>query len=165
MHRILFLLLLVFGSANAQSTAKIDLLSKVADEICNDITLNKVTIRSEGVLGLYMIKALNNHKKEVEEIYGTNVYANEEVFAELGEELGAYMGLKCPEVFVEFLAEYDTEEVFESRIEGQLTKINKGQFLTFIVQETSGKKHEFLLLYDFETAYMLTDGLLKLKIK
>lgn len=165
MKKWLVLFLLIIGSTHAQ-TAKMELLSKIADEICNDITSNNVTIRSEQLLGVYMLKAVNTNKATVDKLYGADLYENEQAFEAFGEELGTYMGFKCPEVFVAFFAEYEGEqEVAINNVEGQLIKINEGQFLTFIVQEATGKKHEFLLLYDFETAYLLTDSLLKTKDK
>lgn len=91
MKKWLVLFLLIIGSTHAQ-TAKMELLSKIADEICNDITSNDVTIRSEQLLGIYMLKAVNTNKAAVDELYGADLYENEQAFEAFGEELGTYMG-------------------------------------------------------------------------
>ena len=86
----------------------------------------------------------------------------------IGEDVGAYLGVKCPEIFEHFVYE-DQATTFESveikTVTGSIDKINDERFITFVVQEESGKKHEFILLYDFETAYLLTDKLVKIKDK
>lgn len=161
MKKWLVLFLLVIGSTHAQ-TEKIDLLSKIANEICNDITSNNVTVRSEQLLGVYMMKAVNQNKAAITKHYGDDLYENEASFENLGLELGTYMGFICPEVFMHFFSENQGEdEVAINSAEGQLIQTNEGQFLSFIIQEAAGRKHEFLVLYNFDTAYLLTDGLLK----
>lgn len=168
MKKYLFLLLLLSTKVSAQKLSKIDLLDAVADGICKEIAEKQVEIKSEFTMGVYMLKALNKHREDIEHYYGKNYVANEEVMQTIGEDVGAYLGVKCPEIFEHFVYE-DQAATFESveikTVEGSLTNIRKEQFLSFTVQEESGKKHDFILLYDFETAYLLTDSLLKIKDK
>ncbi len=46
-------------------------------------------------------------------------------------------------------------------ISGKVVEIKSDQFITFSVKETSGKKHDFILLNNFENAFLLTDKVLK----
>ena len=165
MIKYLFVFLLLSTTVSAQKLSKIELLSAIATDICKDIADNKVEVKSEQILGLYMIKNVNKHKEEVEHHFGKDFLIKEDAFESVGEELGMYMGMTCPEVFEHFWMEEATENVEIKTIEGSLTNIRKEQFLSFTVQENSGKKHDFILLYDFETAYLLTDSLLKIKDK
>lgn len=168
MKKYLFILLLLSTKVSAQKLSKIDLLDAVADGICKEIAEKQVEIKSEFTMGVYMLKALNKHREDIEHYYGKNYVANEEVMQTIGEDVGAYLGVKCPEIFEHFVYEEEAgtfESVEIKTVEGSLTNIRKEQFLSFTVQENSGKKHDFILLYDFETAYLLTDSLLKIKDK
>ncbi len=168
MNKLLVVLFFVSNLASAQKLSKIDLLDAVADGICKEIAEKQVEIKSEFTMGVYMLKALNKHREDIEHYYGKNYVANEEVMQTIGEDVGAYLGVKCPEIFEHFVYEEEAgtfESVEIKTVEGSLTNIRKEQFLSFTVQENSGKKHDFILLYDFETAYLLTDSLLKIKDK
>ena len=168
MNKFLVILFFVSNLASAQKLSKIDLLDAVADGICKEIAEKQVEIKSEFTMGVYMLKALNKHREDIEHYYGKNYIANEEVMQTIGEDVGAYLGVKCPEIFEHFVYE-DQATTFESveikTVTGSIDKINDERFITFVVQEESGKKHEFILLYDFETAYLLTDKLVKIKDK
>lgn len=168
MNKILVVLFFVSNLVSAQKLSKIDLLDAVADDICKEIAEKKVEIKSEFTMGVYMLKALNKHREDIEHYYGKNYVANEPVMQSIGEDVGAYLGIKCPEIFEHFVYEEESE-IFESietkTVTGFIHKINDERFITFVVQEESGKKHEFILLYDFETAYLLTDKLVKVKDK
>lgn len=164
MKKLFIALLFVCNAATAQQPSKIELLSTIAKDICQDITENNVNVNSEQILGLYMIKNVNKHKEEVETFYGKDFFTNEASFESIGEEIGVYMGMTCPEVFQHFWADETAEETVEIKsVSGTITKIDNEQFLNFTVREDSGKKHQFILLFDFETAYLLTDELLKIK--
>lgn len=168
MNKLLVVLFFVSNLASAQKLSKIDLLNAVADNICGEIAEKQVEIKSEFTMGVYMLKELNKHREDITHYYGENYVANEEVMQTIGEDIGAYLGLKCPEIFEHFVYEEEAES-FESveikTVIGLIHKINNDRFITFIVQEESGKKHEFILLYDFETAYLLTDELVKVNDK
>lgn len=168
MNKLLVVLFFVSNLASAQKLSKIDLLDAVADGICKEIAEKQVEIKSEFTMGVYMLKALNKHREDIEHYYGKNYVANEEVMQTIGEDVGAYLGVKCPEIFEHFVYEEEAgtfESVQIKTVTGSIYKINDERFITFVVQEESGKKHDFILLYDFETAYLLTDSLLKIKDK
>src|SRR5690606_32640184 len=88
---------------------------------------------------------------------------NTKTIDELGVDIGSYMGLKCPEVFLDYIEETDYDTLDLMKIQGQFSKINKGQFLTFVVKEVSGKTHTFILLNHFDNAYLLIDKIIKIK--
>ena len=46
-------------------------------------------------------------------------------------------------------------------IVGAISEINQDQFITFSVKEESGKMNHFILLNDFDNAFLLTDKVLK----
>jgi len=166
MNKFLAITFFICNIASAQKLSKVDLLSAVADEICKEVADKEVEIKSEFTMGVYMLKAINKHKDDIEHYYGKNYIGNDEVMRTIGEETGVYLGLKCPEIFEHFIYEDESDSEVEIKtITGSISKINTERFLTFILQEDSGKKHEFILLYDFETAYLLTDSLIKVKDK
>ncbi|WKW46819.1 hypothetical protein P3875_01720 [Myroides sp. JBRI-B21084] len=163
MKKSLFFLFFISQIAAAQKLSKIDLLSAVADNICSEVIEKKVEIKSEFTMGVYMLKAVNLYKDDIEHYYGKNYVANKEVMHTMGEEIGMYLGLKCPEIF-EYFALNQEDETFEEtaylQVTGKFHKTIKNQFLSFVVKEDSGKTHEFLFLHSFDTSFLLTDNLL-----
>ncbi|WCM43038.1 hypothetical protein MG290_05030 [Flavobacterium sp. CBA20B-1] len=168
MNKFLIIFFLISNLASAQKLSKIDLLSTIADDICKEVNNDKVEIKSEFTMGVYMLKSVNKHREDITHYYGNDYFGDEGVMQTMGEDIGVYLALKCPEIFEHFVYEEEAE-IFESietkTVTGSIHKINDERFITFVVQEESGKKHEFILLYDFETAYLLTDKLVKVKDK
>lgn len=167
MKKVLFCLFFISQTVSAQKLSKIDLLTAVADNICNEIAEKDIEIKSEFTMGVYMLKAVNKYKEDIEHYYGKNYITNEEVMSTMGEDVGMYLGLKCPEIFEHLFVDEEKEaEYFEEtayvQITGKFQKTVKNQFLSFIIKEETGKTHEFLFLNSFETSYLLTDNLLSL---
>ena len=84
---------------------------------------------------------------------------------ELGTNIGAKMGLKCPTVF-KFMLDEEADEAVADEAEdlilsGKISEIKSEQFLTFVVKEDSGKNNQFILLSSFDNAFLLTDKVLK----
>lgn len=160
--KVLILFLLCFNFANAQKLTKIELLDVISTDICNEITTKNIKVVNENVLGVQMIKVLLKHKEDVVFYFGADYFTNETVMSTLGEEIGMHLGLKCPEIFLDFIDfEETTVDISYLTVKGKLSKINTNEFLTFTIKEPSGKSHEFMLLSSFETSYLLTDKILK----
>ena len=163
MKKITGLFLLISQLAGAQEMLKEDLLADVADKICDHYLSNPPEKVTNNLLGIYMLNAISIHKEDMIFYYGKDYFTNDETMVKLGEEIGLYLALKCPNIFSSFIEEdtipYDMPQLIQ--LSGKITKIKKEQFLSFILTEASGKTTEFLLLYDFSSSYLLTDGLIK----
>jgi len=165
---ILSVLLLTFSLSFGQKLSKAQLDDKLGESACacaseGDLTRENV----EMTLGLCILQAINKYEKDVEKHYGKGVVTNDAKMEELGYNIGAKMGLKCPTIFKYMLendTDNDTEEMVEEEyasISGKVFEIKSEQFITFSVKETSGKKHDFILLNNFDNAFLLTDKVLK----
>lgn len=160
--RALILFLFCCNFAQAQKLTKIELLDAISEDFCNQVSDLDVKITNEGMLGIYMLKSIGKYQDEVTYHFGEDFFSDKSGIHGIGEELGMHLVLKCPHVFADFF-ESDTTEIETSylSISGKLSKIQKGEFLTFTIKEPTGKNFEFILLNNFETAYLLTDGILK----
>ena len=164
MKKLLLLLLLTSTSIFAQKLTKEELIDKMSDVGCECANKQEITKDNiEITLGLCILEAINKHEKDVEVHYGKNVISDEKKMEALGYDIGLKMGAKCPTVFRFMMDESDeTEEpATDMKIEGKLSGIKSEQFLTFSVKETSGKVNQFILLNNFENAFLLIDKVLK----
>ncbi|MFD2909059.1 hypothetical protein ACFSX9_09945 [Flavobacterium ardleyense] len=165
---ILSVLLLAFSMSFGQKLSKTQLTDKLAETACactDKRQLNKNNL--ELALGLCIIEAINKYDKDVEKHYGKNVVTNKPKMEELGYDVGLKMGLKCPIVF-QFMIDKESDDEAEEAVEeeyamisGTIFGIKAEQFITFSVKETTGKNHHFILLSNFENAFLLTDKVLK----
>ena len=74
------------------------------------------------------------------------------------------MGSKCPTIFKFMLddeEEVATDESEELSVSGKVSEIKTEQFITFVVKEATGKTNQFILLSNFDNAFLLTDKVLK----
>ncbi len=151
-------------AASAQQMSKHELLDTISSDICQEITENNVEIKSDIVLGLYMLKHINKYKDQVTFYYDNEVnLMDNEV---LGEDLAQYLGLKCPEMFISFWEEEINKSTPEFiTVSGTITQISYGQLLTLKIRENTGKSHQLVLLNNFANAYLLTDDLLSVDEK
>ena len=166
MKKIVLLLVLVGNITFAQKLTKDQLTDKLADKVCNCV--NKQKIKKENLeltIGICLLEGINAFEKDVEKYYGTDVISNDEKMEELGTNIGAKMGLKCPTVF-KFMLDEEADEAVADEAEdlilsGKISEIKSEQFLTFVVKEDSGKNNQFILLSSFDNAFLLTDKVLK----
>lgn len=164
---IVGLFLLTFSLSFGQKLSKAQLDDKLGEAACACATKGELTKENmELTLGLCILEAVNKYEKDVEKHYGKNVVTNDAKMEELGYNVGAKMGLKCPTIF-KFMMEnnsddeaVDVEEEY-ARISGKIYEIKSEQFITFSVKEATGKNHHFILLSSFDNAYLLTDKVLK----
>lgn len=166
MKKIILLVLLSTSTLFAQKLTKAELTDKMSDLGCECASKQEITKENmELTLGLCILEAINKYEKDVEKYYGKNVVSSDKKMEELGYDIGLKMGAKCPTVF-QFMMEDDATEAYEEEepdamIEGTLIEIKSEQFLTFSVKQASGKMDHFILLNNFENAFLVTDNVLK----
>lgn len=165
MKKLLILLLLIGNIVSAQKLTKDQLSDKLAEKACGCVEKQEVTKENfELTIGICLLEGINAYEKDVEKHFGKDVISNDKQMEELGYEVGKRMGLKCPSAF-KFMME--DEEVMEEEISedltltGKVSEIKSDQFMTFVVKEDSGKNNQFILLSNFDNAFLLTDKVLK----
>lgn len=167
MKKILLLLILIGNIAFAQKLTKDELSDKLADKACACANNQEITKENyELTIGICLLEGINAFEKDVEKYYGKNVITNDKKMEELGTNIGARMGLKCPTVF-KFILDDESGDIDEApeadlMLTGKISEIKLDQFLTFIVKEDSGKNNQFILLSSFDNAFLLTDKVLKM---
>ena len=165
MKKLLILLLLIGNIVSAQKLSKDQLSDKLAEKACGCVEKQEVTKENfELTIGICLLEGINAYEKDVEKHFGKDVISNDKKMEELGYEVGKRMGLKCPSAF-KFMME--DEEVIEEVVSedltltGKVSEIKSEQFMTFVVKEDSGKNNQFILLSNFDNAFLLTDKVLK----
>lgn len=170
MKIVTLLLLFLVQTITAQKLSKDELSEKLADKACDCANKKELTKENFDVsLGLCIIESLGGYSKEIEKYYGKNAITNEEKLEELAANIGVKMATKCSNIFgMMSFEDEDSEEEMEEEIEeeslmvsGKVTEIKQDQFITFSVKEASGKLNHFILLSDFDNAFLLTDKVLK----
>ncbi|EAZ94930.1 hypothetical protein FBBAL38_11314 [Flavobacteria bacterium BAL38] len=164
MKKILLLLVLVGNITFAQKLTKEQLSEKLAEKACGCAEKQEITKENfELTIGICLLEGISAYEKDVEKHYGKDIISNDSKMEELGYEVGKKMGLRCPVVFKFMLDDMeednDTDEQFE--VSGKVSEIKSEQFITFIIKEDSGKTNQFILLSNFENAFLLTDKVLK----
>ncbi|MDP5000806.1 MAG: hypothetical protein NWQ15_02815 [Flavobacterium sp.] len=164
MKKILLLLVLVGNITFAQKLTKEQLSEKLAEKACGCAEKQEITKENfELTIGICLLEGISAYEKDVEKHYGKDIISNDSKMEELGYEVGKKMGLRCPVVFKFMLDDMeednDTDEQFE--VSGKVLEIKSEQFITFIIKEDSGKTNQFILLSNFENAFLLTDKVLK----
>ena len=163
MKKLLLLLLLTSSSIFAQKLTKEQLSEKLADKACDCAGKQEITKENfELTIGICLLEGI--YEKDVERHYGKDVISNDKKMEELGYDVGKKMGSKCPTIF-KFMLD-DEEEVApdeseELSVSGKVSEIKTEQFITFVVKEASGKTNQFILLSNFDNAFLLTDKVLK----
>ena len=165
MKKLLILLLLIGNIVSAQKLSKDQLSDKLAEKACGCVEKQEVTKENfELTIGICLLEGINAYEKDVEKHFGKDVISNDKKMEELGYEVGKRMGLKCPSAFKFMMEEEDevVEEVSEDlTLTGKVSEIKSDQFMTFVVKEDSGKNNQFILLSNFDNAFLLTDKVLK----
>ena len=165
MKKILLLLVLVGNIAFAQKLTKEQLSEKLAEKACGCAEKQEITKENfELTIGICLLEGINAVEKDVEKHYGKDVISNDKKMEELGYDVGKKMGSKCPTIFKFMLddeEEVATDESEELSVSGKVSEIKTEQFITFVVKEATGKTNQFILLSNFDNAFLLTDKVLK----
>jgi hypothetical protein len=165
MKKILLLLVLVGNIAFAQKLTKDQLSEKLAEKACGCAEKQEITKENfELSIGICLLEGINAFEKDVEKHYGKDVISNDKKMEELGYDVGKKMGSKCPTIFKFMLDEEEEaapDESEELSVSGKFSEIKTEQFITFVVKEATGKTNQFILLSNFDNAFLLTDKVLK----
>ena len=165
MKKLLLLLLHTSSSIFAQKLTKEQLSEKLADKACDCAGKQEITKENfELTIGICLLEGINAFEKDVEKHYGKDVISNDKKMEELGYDVGKKMGSKCPTIFKFMLddeEEVATDESEELSVSGKVSEIKTEQFITFVVKEATGKTNQFILLSNFDNAFLLTDKVLK----
>jgi len=164
MKKILLLLVLVGNITFAQKLTKEQLSEKLAEKACGCAEKQEITKENfELTIGICLLEGISAYEKDVEKHYGKDIISNDLKMEELGYEVEKKMGLRCPVVFKFMLDDLDEDNNADEQFEvsGKVSEIKSEQFITFIIKEDSGKTNQFILLSNFENAFLLTDKVLK----
>ena len=165
MKKILLLLVLVGNIAFAQKLTKDQLSEKLAEKAWGCAGKQEITKENfELTIGICLLEGINAFEKDVEKHYGKDVISNDKKMEELGYDVGKKMGSKCPTIFKFMLDEEEEaapDESEELSVSGKVSEIKTEQFITFVVKEATGKTNQFILLSNFDNAFLLTDKVLK----
>jgi len=164
MKKILLLLVLVGNITFAQKLTKEQLSEKLAEKACGCAEKQEITKENfELTIGICLLEGISAYEKDVEKHYGKDIISNDSKMEELGYEVRKKMGLRCPVVFKFMLDDLEEDNNADEQFEvsGKVSEIKSEQFITFIIKEDSGKTNQFILLSNFENAFLLTDKILK----
>ena len=164
----IILLLFISQAIFAQKLSKEKLVEKISQGTCECISKKEITKENLEVrLGLCMIQDFSKYEKDIEKHYGKNVISNDSKMEALGSDVGIHMATNCPaflKIVMENMDDEEAEEVIEEEelfVTGKFTDLKTEQFITFLVKEDSGKSNNFILLNNFDNAFLITDNVLK----
>jgi hypothetical protein len=166
MKKLLLVLFLVGNISFAQKLTKEQLIDVLADKACECTSKQEINKDNfELTVGICLLEGINAYEKDVEKYFGKNILSNDKKMEELATNIGAKMALKCPAVFKSMigdeLTDVDIVDTEDLMLSGTISDIKFEQFLTFNVKEDSGKNNQFILLSNFDNAFLLTDKVLK----
>ena len=165
----IILLLLISQAIFAQKLSKEKLVEKISQGTCDCISKKEITKENlEVTLGLCMIQDFSKYEKDIEKHYGKNVISDESKMETLGSDVGIHMATNCPTFLKIVMENMDDEDIEEEVVEeeelfvtGKFADLKTEQFITFSVKEDSGKSNNFILLNNFDNAFLITDNVLK----
>lgn len=176
MRKIIIALVLIF-STNSFSQDMYDIIGK---ETCACLGTKKLDYQKldkkelQTQVGLCMIQSYTSHINEFKQEDKIQ-FDDQEGMRKMGEKVALKMLVNCPEIILELGKstqkdigdesedELVVDEPADVFIEGQVTAINKDQFVSLLVKDKNGRAYSFLLLDYFETASVLTNNELKVK--
>ncbi len=151
---------LAFSTAQAQ-----DVLDKIAQESCSCATQVDTTADEEQrniQLGLCMLQSASPYQKELKKKHGIDLNDLDRDGERFGELIGMRLALQCPE-FVALMTRLNAQgpdaeepppspEMLWNTLEGTLSSVKSGQFLSLLVKRDDGSTIELLLLEHAENA-------------
>ncbi len=174
MKKVIFLCLFIlsFSSVSFAQNKKADAIKdKMAQEICDCITNSDVDTNDEEELklklGMCMMQSIGDNEKLLSKA-GIDI-KKEGAISIFAESLGMVMATKCPMVFMG-LAKKELEQESEEeekeaiqQLEGIISKVEEGSFVTLIIKDNEGRSHNVLWLEFFENADEVKQNYEKLK--
>lgn len=153
----LITLALVASFLQADTLRAQDVLDKIAKESCGCASDLDTTANAEQrnvQLGLCMLQSASPYQKELKKKYDIDLNDLENQGERFGQLIGMRLAVHCPE-FVALMARMSAESEVEeappaevpfSTMDGALTTVKSGQFLTLVVKKEDGSSQELLLL-------------------
>lgn len=164
-----FLLVLCSGFLHAQ-----DVLDVMANESCDCIrnkNLDLKAISSEQIqleYGICIVKSYSAHREEYNKTNKSD-FKDKDSMRKLGEDVAIKMFDICPEILMAM--NKDDEEAISVadvateflKIDGEVTDIVIEQFVTIKIKDKYRIVHDMILLDNFDTATLYTQGKIKKK--
>lgn len=160
-----FLLFSLILSASAMSGQ--DIYDKMAKESCSCITAKYPTAASmpqENISDAFVtcfIQIFAANSDQLNTVHSVDI--NDETQMDgVSEKVAMKMLAHCPDYLMALgRATEAASEVSYSMLQGKVTEIKSGDFLTLIIKDDESRSHQFLLLEFFESASLLTKNKLK----
>lgn len=166
MRKLLFLFLLVTFSSLSYGQ---DIYDKIAEETCgctSKIDFTKEDANFDMQLGLCILQSYSSHLKDIPENERLD-FADKPKMKDFGRDIALKMVKFCPDVIMSFgnTESADDEEEVDSFLElkGIFTGTKIGTFLNVQIVEPNGKTNNFIILQNFDNAFLITDKVLKNK--
>jgi hypothetical protein len=172
MKKIYLLLLVIANQSFSQ-----DVMDIITNETCEcikakNIDLDKIEASElQMQLGLCVLQSYSNHKEELPK--SKRVFLdNGAQMEKLGEEIGMKMITFCPDIIlaigkneIDKNKSNEVLDVLSLSSTGLLIERKKDGFLTIRIKEESGRINDFILIKNFENAYLISDDVLKINTK
>jgi hypothetical protein len=168
-----YLLLLVIAN---QSFSQ-DVMDIITNETCECIKAKNIDLEKiesselQMQLGLCVIQSYSNHKDKLPKSKRI-LLDNEDQMEKFGEEIGMKMITFCPDILLAIgkneIDKNESNEVLDvSSLSstGILIERKKDGFLTIKIKEESGRINDFILIKNFDNAYLISDDVLKVNTK
>lgn len=155
----LILLLLTFSTV-ALSQSYMDKIAKESCECLDNISDSLEPKLYQMELGMCMINAAMPYKKKLKKDYKIDFNKIDEQGEELGQIIGAKMGMVCPEALVKIANKFEDVEdepngdaIDNNSFNGKIVDIEQNQFVTFSIKDERGKVTKFYW-FNFIESYM-----------
>ena len=173
MKKLFLLLVLIIAN---QSFSQ-DVMDKITNETCEcikskNLDLEKVETNELHVqLGLCMMQAYSNHKEKLPKNKRVEL-DNDEQMEKFGQEIGMKMINYCPDILLAIGKNENkknedniVEDVLSLSSTGVLIERKTDGFLTIRIKEESGRINDFILVKNFDNAFLISDDVLKINSK
>ncbi len=168
-----FLLFVVFANLSFAQ----DVMDKITIETCECIKAKNLDLEKvapselQMQLGLCMMQSYSNHKEKLPKSKRA-LLDNDEQMEKFGEEIGMKMITHCPDILMAIgkneIQKNEESEVVETQSlssTGQLIERKIDGFLTIRIKEESGRINDFILVKNFDNAFLISDDVLKVNSK
>ncbi len=170
--------LLLFATTFAQKTKKDSLLSTIANDLCTEITANKLTAKSkedfETQLGLTMMPMFVKYEEQLKEFFDVDM-TNQKSMEDIGLQIGMSLATKCPYFLTmmkdnssAFIGSGKTSDIKVSvggSLTGTLIKIVPGDFTYFTIKNETGKIEKIWWQEYFKGSEKITNANLNKTLK
>ena len=159
----LFIAVVGFSSASAQSTSKENFENAIVKEFCDSfesasprLTKDNMTVE----MGVMIVPLMTRYSNDVKNYWGIDMSSKEGIRS-FGEKVGQLAALKCP-AFLTFIKNNLQDIVLENGTDagrtytGKILKIEDQPFVYLVAQNSQGRTDKFYWLEYFEGANRLS---------